>query len=132
LRTYAEFSKSVAEVEVNAMKEGKSVMPNMGLSTSARSIVDKSDLQNSKKIQAASQAAVSTPLWSLAATAGEVTKHAKGILQQQHLLATTKGGFYGYSCVPTNKHMWLVRGDAPSHVTLKKEEDKWYFHSPLP
>jgi hypothetical protein len=52
-------------------------MPNMRLSTSTRSIVDKSDLHNSKKTHAASQAVMSTPLWTKAATAGEVTKHAE-------------------------------------------------------
>jgi hypothetical protein len=49
LRTYGEYSNSVVvEVEVNAMKEGKLVMRYMRLSHSTRSIVDKSDLRNSK------------------------------------------------------------------------------------
>jgi hypothetical protein len=101
-----EFSNSVAEVEVNTMKEGKLVMPSMGLSTSARPIVDKSDLQNSKKIHAACQAFILMPLWLLAATAGEVTKHAEGILQQQYLLlATRTGGGIGYSCVHTDENI---------------------------
>jgi hypothetical protein len=67
-RTYGEYSNSVAEVDVSAMKEGKLVMSSMHLSTSARSIVDKSDLQNSKKIHVASQAVMLTPLWSLVPT----------------------------------------------------------------
>ncbi len=99
-------------------------MPNMALGTSARAILDKSDLRNNKKSDRISQSVVSTPLWSVAATAGEVTKHAEGILQQQYLLATRTGG---YSCVCINRNTWLVCGDGNgTYATLKKEEDDWY------
>ncbi len=42
LRTYGEYSNSVAEVEVNTLKEGNSVMQNMAIGTSGRATLHKS------------------------------------------------------------------------------------------
>jgi hypothetical protein len=116
---------------VNALKEGRPVMSGMALtSTSARAIVDKSDLRNSRKAHAVWRAVVSTPLWLLlAATADEVMKHAEGILQQQYLLATRAGDGKGYSCVCTDEHMWHVRQGGPSYDSTTLEDSG---RSPLP
>jgi hypothetical protein len=102
------------------MKEGKPVMPSMHLSTSARSKVDKSDLRNSKKIHVASHALMPKSLWLLAATAGKVTKHTEGILQQQYQSLL---GWVGVSIlvfVPTNIHGLCMETDLTTSPRRRK------------
>jgi hypothetical protein len=76
----------VAEVEVNAMKNGNEVMPYiMRIGSLAKNIQEKNDVNNNYKQAAALRQVISIPLWSKTLTSPAVMRYAKGVREQYTL-----------------------------------------------